>query len=80
MHLVDGGGYKILLDCGIVRGPRSPVLTDGRHFPFDPAELDAVVLTHSHVDHCGNLPRLIRHGFRGPIYCTPRRGQSPRSC
>src|SRR5262249_35189994 len=41
------------------------------HFPFDPATLDAVILSHAHVDHCGNLPNLIRQGFHGPIYCTP---------
>src|SRR5439155_26516337 len=41
------------------------------HFPFKPAEIDAVVLSHAHVDHCGNLPNLVRQGFSGPIYCTP---------
>lgn len=72
MHLVHAGDRTILLDCGLVRGPRSHQFSDGRHFPFDPAALDAVVLTHAHIDHCGNLPRLIRHGFRGSIYCTPQ--------
>lgn len=70
MHLVEAGGRKILLDCGLVRSPRSP----GLHlelFPFAPETLDAVVLSHAHVDHCGALPALIRRGFAGPIFCTP---------
>ncbi len=71
MHLVEFGPVRLLLDCGLVRGPREEVRTRPRDFPFDPATLDAVLLSHSHVDHCGNLPNLVRQGFRGPIYCTP---------
>jgi metallo-beta-lactamase family protein len=68
MHLVKAGGRRILLDCGLVRGSHAEARAPA--FPFDPATIDAVVLTHAHVDHCGNLPSLVRRGFDGPIYCT----------
>jgi metallo-beta-lactamase family protein len=70
MHLVEVGDRKILLDCGSDRRKRS----DGRtppSFPFAPAEVDAVILSHAHIDHCGNLPNLVKQGFTGPVYCTP---------
>jgi metallo-beta-lactamase family protein len=68
MHLVEAGGKRILLDCGMVRGGHSEAVASG--FPFDPHSVDAVILTHAHIDHCGNLPALVRHGFDGPIFCT----------
>lgn len=71
MHLVEVGPHRLLLDCGLHRGPRDQARQRNRFFPFDPSTIDAVVLTHAHVDHCGNLPNLIRQGFHGPIYCTP---------
>lgn len=71
MHLVEIGSQRILLDCGLVRGHREEARQRNLRFPFDPASLDAVVLSHAHTDHCGNLPNLVRQGFRGPIYCTP---------
>jgi len=71
MHLVVVGDQKILLDCGLHRGEREEAFQRNRCFPFDPAALDAVVLSHAHIDHCGNLPNLVRQGFQGPIYCTP---------
>src|SRR5215470_1175367 len=71
MHLVEAGPYRLLLDCGLARGPRDEARLRNRSFPFDPASIDAVVLSHAHVDHCGNLPNLVRQGFRGPILCTP---------
>jgi metallo-beta-lactamase family protein len=71
MHLIEFADRRLLLDCGLVRGPREDSRLRNRHFPFDPATVDAVVLSHSHVDHCGNLPNLVRQGFTGPIYCTP---------
>jgi metallo-beta-lactamase family protein len=71
MHLIEFGSQRLLLDCGLVRGRRDEAHKRNLRFPFDPATLDAVVLSHAHVDHCGNLPNLIRQGFRGPIYCTP---------
>jgi len=71
MHLVEVGSQRLLLDCGLVRGRREEARQRNLHFPFDPATLDAVILSHAHTDHCGNLPNLVRRGFRGPIYCTP---------
>lgn len=70
MHLVEAGGERILLDCGIARlgKRRGRIDVD---FPFAPDSLDAVVLSHAHTDHCGNLVHLVRQGFEGPIYCTP---------
>jgi metallo-beta-lactamase family protein len=69
MHLVEVGGRRVLLDCGMVRDHGKARQHNSR-FPFDPASLDAVVLSHAHTDHCGNLPSLVRQGFDGPIYCT----------
>src|SRR5215469_10162660 len=71
MHLIEVGSQRLLLDCGLVRGRREEARQRNLHFPFDPASVDAVILSHAHTDHCGNLPNLVRQGFRGPIYCTP---------
>jgi metallo-beta-lactamase family protein len=71
MHLLEVAGRKILLDCGLSLGHHPEVRRRNRHFPFEPHQIDAVVLSHAHVDHCGNLPTLIRQGFTGPVYCTP---------
>jgi metallo-beta-lactamase family protein len=71
MHLLRAGGRRILLDCGLFRGRRAEERARNATFPFDPASVDAVVLSHAHTDHCGNLPNLVRQGFDGPIYCTP---------
>ena len=70
-HLVEAAGRRVLLDCGLVRGRRDEVHRPAIRFPFSPTELDAVVLSHAHMDHCGNLPNLVDQGFSGPIYCTP---------
>ncbi len=71
MHLVEWNGKKILLDCGVVQGHRKEAFERNRNFPFHPREIDAVVLSHAHIDHSGNLPTLVHQGFRGPIYATP---------
>jgi metallo-beta-lactamase family protein len=71
MHLVAAGGRKLLLDCGAARGAWHEVRRRNGSFPFHAVEVDAVILSHAHSDHCGNLPVLVRHGFTGPIYCTP---------
>src|ERR1700678_2290169 len=73
MHLVETaeGDHKVLLDCGLHLGPRALARQRNSIFPFDPRALDAVVLSHAHIDHCGNLPNLVRQGYDGPIYCTP---------
>ncbi|MBI3408300.1 MAG: MBL fold metallo-hydrolase [Planctomycetes bacterium] len=71
MHLVEANGKKLLLDCGLYQGKRAEARARNTQFPFDPAAIDAVILSHAHIDHCGNLPNLVRQGFSGPIYCTP---------
>ncbi|MBI3268299.1 MAG: MBL fold metallo-hydrolase [Planctomycetes bacterium] len=70
MHLLEVGGRRILLDCGLYQGRRAEAYERNRNFSFDPASVDAVVLSHAHLDHCGNLPTLVKRGFRGTIYCT----------
>jgi metallo-beta-lactamase family protein len=71
MHLVEVGNHKILLDCGLHQGRREEARQRNGHFPFHPNQIDAVILSHAHIDHCGNLPTLTRQGFNGPIFCTP---------
>jgi metallo-beta-lactamase family protein len=71
MHQVDACGRTLLLDCGLFQGHRAESLRRNREFPFRPKDIDAVLLSHAHIDHCGNLPNLVKQGFRGPIYCTP---------
>ena len=71
MHLLNVGGRKILLDCGLYQGRRKHAFERNRDFPFDPSSIDAVVLSHAHIDHCGNLPTLVKSGFGGKIYATP---------
>jgi metallo-beta-lactamase family protein len=70
MHLLEVDQYKILIDCGLdYEKDRS--IQSNENFPFDPSEIDVVVLTHAHIDHSGNLPTLVRLGFEGQILCTP---------
>jgi metallo-beta-lactamase family protein len=71
MHRVDARGQALLLDCGLFQGHRAESHLRNQGFPFRPKDIDAVLLSHAHVDHCGNLPNLVRQGFNGPIYCTP---------
>ena len=71
MHLVEADGRKVLLDCGLFQGRRDEARERNTRFPFAPKSLDAVVLSHAHIDHCGNLPNLVKQGFSGPIFCTP---------
>jgi metallo-beta-lactamase family protein len=71
MHLVETGGKKLLLDCGLYQGRRAEARERNCCFPFAPKAIDAVILSHAHMDHCGNLPNLVRQGFAGPIWCTP---------
>jgi len=70
MHILSVGGKTLLLDCGIFHGRRDEAWNRNSKFPFDPPSIDAVVLSHAHIDHSGNLPGLVRQGFRGPIYST----------
>lgn len=71
IHLVFTDTSNILLDCGLFHGHRDDYYLINSNFSFDPQGLDSVVLSHAHVDHCGNIPTLIKKGYRGPIYCTP---------
>ena len=70
MYLLEIDHQKLLLDCGLYQGKRLESIERNRKFPFDPTQLDAVILSHAHIDHCGNLPNLCRQGFAGSIYCT----------
>ena len=67
-YLLKAGETKILLDCGMIQGSRQEELINSEPFPFDPSTIDAVVLSHSHIDHSGRLPFLVKSGFTGPIY------------
>jgi metallo-beta-lactamase family protein len=69
-HLLETNGFKILLDCGLYQGKRSVAKELNSNLPFDAKEIDAVILSHGHADHCGLLPTLIKNGYQGKIYCT----------
>lgn len=71
MHQVEADGQSLLLDCGLYQGRRTDSRGRNQKFPFRPRDIDAVLLSHAHIDHCGNLPNLVKQGFAGPIYCTP---------
>ncbi len=70
MHLVETDNRRILLDCGLAQGRRAEANQRNANPPFDPKTLDAVILSHAHIDHCGNLPTLVKRGFAGDIHCT----------
>jgi metallo-beta-lactamase family protein len=70
-HLLEVDSRRILVDCGLFQGLKDLRLRNWEPFAVDPASIDAVILTHAHLDHCGYLPRLVAAGFRGRIYCTP---------
>ena len=71
MHLVEANGKRILLDCGLYQGHRKEAFEKNRHMPVDPQGIDAVVLSHAHIDHSGNIPQLARCGFRGKVVSRP---------
>ena len=67
-HLIKVGPHKILLDCGLIQGRREDEARNRQPFPFNPGEIDAVVLSHAHIDHSGRVPLLVKAGFKGPVY------------
>jgi len=69
-HILDFQGKQILLDCGLFQGHRKETYEKNLNFPFDPRGITALLLSHAHIDHCGNIPNLVRKGFEGTVYCT----------
>lgn len=69
-HLLMINDKKILLECGLFQGRRKDTYEKNKNFYFDPCDVDAVLLSHAHIDHSGNIPNLVKHGFDGPIYAT----------
>ncbi|HTX78663.1 MAG TPA: MBL fold metallo-hydrolase, partial [Longilinea sp.] len=70
-HLIEVNGQRMLLDCGLYQGHRKDSYERNLNFKFDIKSLDAVILSHAHIDHSGNLPNLVKQGYTGPIYTTP---------
>ena len=70
MHLVEANGRRILLDCGLYQGHRKEAFEVNRNIPFEPRSLDAVILSHAHIDHSGKIPFLVASGFHAPVDCT----------
>jgi len=70
MHLVECNSYRILLDCGLYQGRRAEASERNRTLPFEANTIDAVLLSHAYIDHSGNLPSLVKYGFRGLVYAT----------
>jgi len=70
MYLLEVNGQRILLECGLYQGRRDESIERNSHFPFDPKTIDAAILSHAHIDHCGNFPNLCKQGFTGNIYAT----------
>ncbi len=70
-YLLGANGRRVLVDCGMFQGLKELRLMNWRRPPFDPHTIDDLLLTHAHIDHAGYIPRLVREGYRGRIYCTP---------
>lgn len=69
-HLLTSGEHRVLLDCGQFQGGKQQDALNREPFPFEPTEVECVILSHAHIDHCGRIPLLVKRGFRGKIYCT----------
>ncbi|SJM89336.1 RNA-metabolising metallo-beta-lactamase [Crenothrix polyspora] len=69
-YLLETAKHRVLLDCGMFQGSRETEKQNALDFPFDPASIDAVVLSHAHLDHCGRLPKLVKDGFKGSVFLT----------
>ncbi len=70
MHLLEVNGRRILFECGLYQGRRSDTYKRNLNFPFDPASIDTLILSHAHIDHSGNIPNLVKQGFSGNVWCT----------
>jgi metallo-beta-lactamase family protein len=70
-HLLMTNGHTVMFDCGMFQGRRQEAFERNRKFKFDPSKVEALALSHAHIDHSGNIPNLVRNGFKGPIYATP---------
>ena len=70
MHLLTSGGRQVLIDCGLFQGLKELRERNWQPLPVDPPSIDAIILTHAHLDHCGYLPRLVSQGFKGRVFCT----------
>lgn len=70
-HLLEVGNFRILIDCGLWQGDADNYIKNWDHLQFDARDIDAVILTHAHLDHCGRLPKLFQSGYKGPVFATP---------
>src|SRR5687767_5404996 len=77
-HLVEVNGLRLLLDCGMYQGHREEARRINQYLPIDTHDVDAIILSHGHLDHCGKLPVATRAGFEGPIYVTPASAEVAR--
>jgi metallo-beta-lactamase family protein len=73
-YVIEANGKQILLECGLYQGRRAESFERNRNLPFIPGKIDAMLLSHAHIDHSGNLPNLVKHGYRGPIHVTEATG------
>ena len=69
-HMVEANGHRVLRDCGLFQGRRKEAKRINRELPFRAGKVDAMILSHAHIDHCGNIPSLAREGYQGPIHAT----------
>jgi metallo-beta-lactamase family protein len=69
-HIIEANGRRILLECGLYQGRRAESFERNRRLPYNPSKLDAMILSHVHIDHSGNLPNLVKNGYPGPIHAT----------